>query len=51
MSFISDFQDKNKEFINDLVANACPLNREKHATCYDYCFGKVAQDLNRFLHW
>ena len=25
MNFISDFQDKNKEFINSLVANAYPL--------------------------
>ena len=57
MNFISDFQDKNKEFINSLVANAYPLedydyNYDDYD--YDYCdyyCDYLAPYLNPFLHW
>ena len=53
MTFITDFQEKNKEFINSLVGGSCPFNKEKHGsnlTCSEYC-GIVAPNMNLLLHW
>ena len=55
MSYIIDFQEKNKVFINSLVGGACPFNfdeeNEKYTKCSDYCNGNVASNFNKLLHW
>ena len=55
MSYIIDFQEKNKVFINSLVGGACPFNfdeeNEAYTKCSDYCNGNVASNFNKLLHW
>ena len=55
MSYIIDFQEKNKVFINSLVGGACPFNfdeeNETYSKCSDYCKGNVASNSNKLLHW